>query len=715
MKKHNLLVFCLFIFVSFMSFASADWLDNLNDGLLAYYKFDEETGSILPEVVFGGPDGTLFNMEDEDWVSGLINNALDFDGSNEYVQTPSDDRFDLSQTNAGTLSIWINVSSPQSHNNGYITHGNNRFYIRHLFGSLTAAFYNGEAHYAVSGIDPEIGNWYHVVATFDSSSLKVYVNGIEESTVSGIGDINYGGNEFGLTFGASHAGEAGFSDKILDEAGFWNRALTPEEVSQLYNGGIGIQCCTRDDNPPIIEPIEDITVNESETIIVEIIASDNETENLTYDIIPNGFFTQEDNVFTWVTDFEDSGVYDFVAEVSDGFNTATTDFTITINNVNRPPILDPIGNKTGFEGELLSFLINFSDPDNENGVDNDDNILTLTGVDMPEGAELIDNLFSWTPNHWQSGFYYPTFVLSDGEFDVNETITIEVIQVDATDLEIFGEDITFSDNDPIKTQIVTITAVFSNILEINPETIEVGFYDGHPDEGDLIEMVTIDTGEGPPGFDDSYFAQASWEAEVGEHDIYVFLDPNNLIEEGSEDNNIAFNSITVRDAPDLMIREQDIGFSNPEPEEGEEIDILAMVHNTDTGIAENFNVLIYMDDTSNVISLETMSLGSDNTKLLIVPWVAVGGNHTISVSLDPENIIEETNEENNLAGKDISVIELNQCVGDINNNGVVDVADFLILLGAWGPNPGHPADLDGDGIVGVTDMLLLLGNWGVCK
>lgn len=54
--------------------------------------------------------------------------------------------------------------------------------------------------------------------------------------------------------------------------------------------------------------------------------------------------------------------------------------------------------------------------------------------------------------------------------------------------------------------------------------------------------------------------------------------------------------------------------------------------------------------------------------------------------------------------------------GDVNGDGVVDTADLLALLGAWGdcPDPPEecPADFDGDGTVGTADLLLLLGNWG---
>ena len=40
--------------------------------------------------------------------------------------------------------------------------------------------------------------------------------------------------------------------------------------------------------------------------------------------------------------------------------------------------------------------------------------------------------------------------------------------------------------------------------------------------------------------------------------------------------------------------------------------------------------------------------------------------------------------------------------------------DFLDLIAAWGPSPGHRADPDGDDIVGISDFLQLLANWGPC-
>ncbi len=54
------------------------------------------------------------------------------------------------------------------------------------------------------------------------------------------------------------------------------------------------------------------------------------------------------------------------------------------------------------------------------------------------------------------------------------------------------------------------------------------------------------------------------------------------------------------------------------------------------------------------------------------------------------------------------------CPWDLDGNNDVGVGDLLVLLAAWGTNPGHPADFDGNDDVGVPDLLALLANWGPC-
>ena len=54
-------------------------------------------------------------------------------------------------------------------------------------------------------------------------------------------------------------------------------------------------------------------------------------------------------------------------------------------------------------------------------------------------------------------------------------------------------------------------------------------------------------------------------------------------------------------------------------------------------------------------------------------------------------------------------------LGDLNGDTVIDAADLIILLGAWGVCDdcrNCPADLNDDCVVDPSDLLILLGNWG---
>jgi hypothetical protein len=56
-----------------------------------------------------------------------------------------------------------------------------------------------------------------------------------------------------------------------------------------------------------------------------------------------------------------------------------------------------------------------------------------------------------------------------------------------------------------------------------------------------------------------------------------------------------------------------------------------------------------------------------------------------------------------------------ECLGDIFEDGTVDVLDLLLVLGTWGECDGEcPTDLNDDGFVDVGDVLLLLAAWGEC-
>ena len=88
---------------------------------------------------------------------------------------------------------------------------------------------------------------------------------------------------------------------------------------------------------------------------------------------------------------------------------------------------------------------------------------------------------------------------------------------------------------------------------------------------------------------------------------------------------------------------------------------------------------------------------------------ADGGLATFSFHLPelPEDLQWEVIQDDH----DVRLVIVPFVKGDFNGDGLVNVADLLILLGAWGACEGCPEDLNGDGVVDTADLLELLGLW----
>jgi hypothetical protein len=185
--------------------------------------------------------------------------------------------------------------------------------------------------------------------------------------------------------------------------------------------------------PPVLNSIGNRSTNELQLLQFTVSASDPDgtTPILTTSTRPDGAsFVDNGNgtgTFTWTPTFDQAGSYPVTFTASDGSLTDTEEITITVNNVNRPPVLTAIGPRQVLEGANLHFGLSGSDPDLT--------ALTFSAVDVPAGAVLTDNhngtaTFDWTPSNTQSGFYGVTFIVSDGSLADSEVVSIEVIDAD---------------------------------------------------------------------------------------------------------------------------------------------------------------------------------------------------------------------------------------------------------------------------------------------
>ncbi|MCH7691265.1 MAG: tandem-95 repeat protein, partial [candidate division Zixibacteria bacterium] len=189
--------------------------------------------------------------------------------------------------------------------------------------------------------------------------------------------------------------------------------------------------------PPQIDPLPDtLTINEGDTLSFFVNSTDFEDFCLNLqmtspDLPPEAVFTingecGEAGNFDWQTNFSDAGIYKANFTVTDDSGGVGTDSVIIIvNNVNRPPVLDSIGNKTVQENQLLSFNVSASDPDED--------ILAFSTSTLPPGADFFSSnggwAFVWTPDFTQSGNYSVTFFVSDGLATDREVVSITVFNV----------------------------------------------------------------------------------------------------------------------------------------------------------------------------------------------------------------------------------------------------------------------------------------------
>ena len=198
-----------------------------NLGLIGYWSFDDESGTVATDHSGNGNDGTL--QGDPTWTNGKKGGALDFDGSDDYVdlatQIPN-------QTN-GTYSAWIKYSG-SGNSAVFGTSGGNPSYI-FLFFNADNIFVGDNASSQVSWpFSPAdfTDTWKLLTLVKSGSTLTLYVDGVSQGSrsMTNITPVDYIGT------GQTGGGDYHFNGQI-DDLRIYNRALTSTDIQALYNSG----------------------------------------------------------------------------------------------------------------------------------------------------------------------------------------------------------------------------------------------------------------------------------------------------------------------------------------------------------------------------------------------------------------------------------------------------------------------------------------------
>ena len=214
------------------------------NGLVGYWPFNGNAN----DVSGNGNNGIVIGAILSSNRFGVINHAYSFDGNQDYVSVSNSSSIQI--TGPITLSIWalpnVIYNQPTTTFGGRLI---NKMdvgvsypgYMMDLGANVNSipGGYENKARFIGANENvfttPVFNNpniWYHIVVVYDLSSLIFYVNGQINSIVALSGQL--GSNNLPLLFGGHNQQNNSWFNGKLDDIGIWNRALTQQEITNLY-------------------------------------------------------------------------------------------------------------------------------------------------------------------------------------------------------------------------------------------------------------------------------------------------------------------------------------------------------------------------------------------------------------------------------------------------------------------------------------------------
>ena len=205
--------------------------------------------------------------------------------------------------------------------------------------------------------------------------------------------------------------------------GISNITVYMTDVNNISDTTSFLLTVTSVNDPPTIEPVDDILISEDSTAVVFLNAVDIDTDDLMYNFYPTqpvfNFNHSGDSLYI-TPSMNWNGQVNLSIFVSDGENSDNISLTITVVPVNDPPIIDPIDDITLDEDESIDIILNSED------VDGDDLIYSfhLDNYDLALGIE--GETLSITATTDFNGDIPVTIFVSDTALMDSTTFTVTV-------------------------------------------------------------------------------------------------------------------------------------------------------------------------------------------------------------------------------------------------------------------------------------------------
>ncbi|HID57548.1 TPA: LamG domain-containing protein [Candidatus Poribacteria bacterium] len=209
------------------------------EGLVAYFKFDEGQGDTVKDKSGLGNDADIFG--EVEWVDGVEGFGLKFNGEDSYAQVPPGL---LGTFKEATVIAWVKIEKmPAVHSYniaGMTTGPGGGWYLElYLNGNLTA-WQCGPNMNATTKYPPDFDSWHCVAGVYTGDEIRIYVDREEKVKAGGTSLPNVSGMPFRIS--GDHPETALWGGSIngaVDEVKLYNRALDPDEIKEAMRPSPG--------------------------------------------------------------------------------------------------------------------------------------------------------------------------------------------------------------------------------------------------------------------------------------------------------------------------------------------------------------------------------------------------------------------------------------------------------------------------------------------
>ncbi|KRF42980.1 discoidin domain-containing protein [Paenibacillus sp. Soil787] len=197
---------------------------------IAVWKLDEASGTSAADssgnANLGIVNGTAA------WAAGKINNGLSLNGTDAYIAASN---LVSTQQDNITMSAWVKWNGATANSQFIVYNGNTAtngygIYLDHTNGDTLSIMAGGKTNLSSQVVLP-VGQWTQVTALRRNGTWMLYVNGSSVFITNRLTTPNVPSGV--TTIGAAHNGMQFFKG-MVDEVRFYNRALSDNEVRELY-------------------------------------------------------------------------------------------------------------------------------------------------------------------------------------------------------------------------------------------------------------------------------------------------------------------------------------------------------------------------------------------------------------------------------------------------------------------------------------------------